>query len=128
MLLGLCNYLVTQQASHFFVLRWTEALSSELAQEMLHGLRLSERQELPSAYLVTRPVNVSLSCDPAPGATQARDTVPDFCGHLSHRDFKLLRRLGSGQFAAVFLAVHKESGNPFAVKVSVVKRSCTCDI
>jgi hypothetical protein len=36
---------------------------------------------------------------------------------VSVNDFKLLRRLGSGQFADVFLAVHIPSGNPFAVKV-----------
>lgn len=36
---------------------------------------------------------------------------------LSFRDFKLLRSLGSGQFAAVYLSLHIPSGNPFAIKV-----------
>jgi len=46
---------------------------------------------------------------------------PETHGPLSYNDFKLLRRLGSGQFAAVYLAVHTASGNPFAVKVCNLK-------
>jgi len=49
----------------------------------------------------------------APGSLPA----PSAMRALSHTDFKLLRGLGSGHFATVYLALHRASRNLFAVKV-----------
>ena len=121
------------QGSHF-VLRWTEASSAALLEALssrLHDSSTLERSTFgfPGLHLVghhdqasrdphpTDRSTFSLS-DPTPRSIAALPrALPETLGPLSYTDFKLLRRLGSGQFAAVYLAVHTASGNPFAVKV-----------
>ena len=128
------------QESHY-VMRWTDAMSVSLLQALSgaprHGLRrVPSSRERGASYVARHQVvaqqeisSMRFASHPTPRSKSSSDirspsislvvprASPQARVTLSPRDFKLLRRLGSGQFAAVYLAVHKESGNPFAVKV-----------